>query len=462
MSGEGIAEAAAATHPFSLLLKLFGDTEMTEVFSEDRQIRLWMDVEVALARAQAAEGILDEAAALDISHAAGAAFAHRDAIWKTASNVGYPILAVVRLLDAHTSGAGTGHVHLGATTQDIMDTALAIQLRDAADLLVSRLEVFGDALAELVEEQRDTVMAGRTHAQQAVPITLGMKLAVLLDQVRRAIVRIRSERDRAAPLSLFGAAGTSAAFGPKAPALRGRVAAELGLEHDEIPWHVARDGIFAQGSNAVAAAETATRFAREIIDLSRTEIGEVREAAGDHRGASSTMPQKANPILSEAIVGFGAAAVAQLSALGRGMEAGHERSAGEWQVEWHVLPQIFALASGAVLRAAELARGLVVDERSIRRNLFADHGLLMAEAYMIALSGAIGRERAHDLVYAACEQVKAEGRSLVEVLLERVEPEHRPLVSRIEPEDYVGEAAAICDEALARWAELVRRTSEDG
>lgn len=440
-----------APPPFSLLFRLFGDAEMTEIFSEAASFRRWIQVEVELARAQAQFGIVPAGAAEDIARAAELVLAEQPDIWANAANVGYPVLAIVRQLDAHAEGLGAGRVHLGATTQDIMDTATALQLRAATDLLLARLDALGVALADLVEAHARTVMAGRTHAQQAVPITLGMKFAVVLDQVVRSSERLRAERPSVARISLFGAAGTSAALGDSSARLREALARQLDLENASIPWHVSRDAIFAQASNAVAAAEVAARLAREVIDLSRTEINEVREANGLHRGASSTMPQKANPILSEAIVGFAGSAVAQLPALGRAMEAGHERSAGEWQIEWHTVPQVFSLTSSALLRAAELASGLSVDPAAIAANLTADHGLLMAEAYMIALSSSLGREKAHDEVYAACEETRRDNRPLRDVLLERLEPAHRHLLTRIEPEDYVGEAEAICNDAIRQW-----------
>ncbi len=438
--------------PFSLLLRLFGDAEMATVFNEATSLQLWMTVEVELARAQASRGIITHAAADDIAAAAQRlSETEWSNPWQAAANVGYPILGLVRALDAACTGEGTGRVHLGATTQDIMDTAIAIQIRDATTLLTSRLVRLGDALVSHVAAHRHTVMAGRTHAQQAVPITLGMKLAVVVDQIRRCIDRLTEESPRAAVVSLYGAAGTSAASGPHAASVRHTLAANLHLSDTAVPWHVARDGIFAQAANAAAAAEVSARFAREIVNLSRTEIAEVLEPSGPHRGASSTMPQKSNPILSEAVIGFAAAASSQLPALTRAMEAGHERSAGEWQIEWHVLPQVMTLASSAILRCTELAENLVIDTTAMTNNLAADHGLLMAEAYMIALSGPLGRERAHDVVTAACEATRRDGRSLRDTLLDKLDPSQQDAVTQIEPADYTGDADQICEHAITQW-----------
>jgi 3-carboxy-cis,cis-muconate cycloisomerase len=424
---------------------------MGELFDEEACVRLWLRVESSLAAAQAKTGLISEAAAEDIRAAVGRLEKEPPDIWDAAANVGYPILPLLRAIDAGTTGEGTGRVHLGATTQDIMDTALALQLRDGTDLLLARLDRLGDAIAELATRHGSTVMAGRTHAQQAVPITFGMKLGVVLEQVRRVRDRLARERAEVAVVSLHGAAGTSAALGAGSDEVRRHLADILELGTPHVPWHVARDSIFAQGANAVAAAEIAARWAREVIDLSRTEIGEVAEPVEQHRGASSTMPQKANPILSEAIIGFAVSANALLPALGRAVEAGHERSAGEWQVEWHVVPQIFVLASSALLRATELSEQLVVNEDAMALNLQADHGLLMAEAYMIALADVVGRERAHDIVYEASLRSRREHRPLLETIAEGLPASHRSALAAVAPADYTGSSAAIAESAVAGW-----------
>jgi 3-carboxy-cis,cis-muconate cycloisomerase len=278
--------------PFSLLMRLYGDSEMSACWSAERSVALWARVEAALAESQADLGIITPSAAKDIVSAAREVVdAGNDSIWYDAVNVGYPILPMVRLLD-DAAGRGKGNVHLGATTQDIMDCAVAIQMRDATDLLIARSARVGDLLAELIELHASTVMAGRTHAQQAVPTTFGAKFAVFLDQISRCIDRLVRERPLVARVSLFGAAGTSAALGGCSVELRNRVAERLDLRPADVPWHVGRDALFIQSANAIALAQVTHRLAKEVIDLSRTEVREVSEAWGVHRGASSTMPQK--------------------------------------------------------------------------------------------------------------------------------------------------------------------------
>jgi 3-carboxy-cis,cis-muconate cycloisomerase len=201
-------------------------------------------------------------------------------------------------------------------------------------------------------------------------------------------------------------------------------------------------------------AASCSRFAREVIDLSRTEIGEVAEVDGHHRGASSTMPQKVNPISSEAVVGMAAAASALASAATRAMEAGHERAAGEWQVEWHVVPQLAVLAASALRTTGHIVDGLRVDREAMRRNVVDGVGLLMAEAYMMRVAELLGRERAHDLVYEAAREARTTRIDLEEALRQVGARHGEPVLLRLQPiapEEYLGEAQRICDVALRDW-----------
>lgn len=436
--------------PFPLLTRLFADDAMIAVFGEERAIASWLQVEVALAQAQAQVGVLSKQAAAAVEAAAQLENIDRDRLWEEARNVGYPILPLVRMIAAALPRDADSRVHYGATTQDIMDSGLALQLRDATARLVQLTQTFGDAIALLVEKHRGTVLAARTHGQQAVPTTFGAKMAVLLAEVSRHRARLISVAPRISRISLFGAGGTSAALGEHAAEIRAAMAARLGLEVTNVPWHVARDSVAEFGHVCVGLSATCARFAREVIDLARTEIGEVGEPDGHHRGASSTMPQKANPIASEAVVGMSVTASALSAALGRAMEAGHERSAGEWQVEWEVIPQLAILAAGCARRAGEIAEGLRVFDGAMRRNLGGE-GYVMAEAYMMHLAADLGRERAHDLVYAAVREARERGEPLELVVSRRSEHDGGAPIAPIAPEEYLGDCDLVCDGALAEW-----------
>ncbi|MFC4010375.1 adenylosuccinate lyase family protein [Nonomuraea purpurea] len=438
---------------FKLLPELFGDTAMAEIFSADATVLAWLRTEAALARAQAGAGLISESDARAIAAACVPASVDVERLWEEAVNVGYPILPLVRMIADALPDGPNGRVHYGATTQDIMDTGLALQMGQALDRLAALLGAFGDALARLVSAHAGTVVAARTHAQQAVPTTFGAKTAVLLAEVTRQRERVADAARRVRVVSLFGAGGTSAAMGERSAEVRAGVASLLGLRTTAVPWHVARDGVAEFGVRCASLAATAARFAREVVDLSRTEVGEVREAGGHHRGASSTMPQKANPIGCEAVIGMSGTAGALSSGLFRAMEAGHERAAGEWQVEWYVVPLLAELAAGALATAADVAAGLRVYPEAMRANLGAEGGLIMAEAYMMRLAPALGRERAHDLVYKAAHEARAHGRALADALRDVAGPEDLAGLGAlpIPPESYIGDAEAICAAALDAW-----------
>ncbi|MFG1703311.1 lyase family protein [Nonomuraea sp. M3C6] len=438
---------------FKLLPELFGDGEMAGIFSAERTVLAWLRTEAALARAQAEAGVITDADAQAIAAACVPGNIDIERLWSEAVNVGYPILPLVRMIAAALPDGPNGRVHYGATTQDIMDTGLSLQMGEALDHLGALLGSFGDALARMVAEHAGTVIAARTHAQQAVPTTFGAKMAVLLAEAARQRERVTTAAQRVRVVSLFGAGGTSAAMGERSSQVRQGVANRLGLRTTEVPWHVARDGVAEFGVTCASLAATAARFAREVVDLSRTEVGEVREAGGHHRGASSTMPQKANPIGCEAVIGMSGTAGALSSGLFRAMEAGHERAAGEWQVEWYVVPLLAELGAGALATAAEVAAGLRVYPEAMRANLGAEGGLIMAEAYMMRLAPALGREKAHDLVYQAAHEAREHGRALADALRDLAGPDDLAGLGAlpIPPESYIGDAEAICAAALDAW-----------
>jgi 3-carboxy-cis,cis-muconate cycloisomerase len=448
--------------PFDLLTTLYADREMAQIFSEERTVDGWLQTESALASVQGGLGVIPVAAAaaiVDVCHSA--AMVNTGELWTTARTVGYPILGLVRQIDDALPETLRGNVHFGATTQDIMDTGLVIQLRNAVDLLLTRVVAIGVALATLVERYAECVMAGRTHGQQSTPITFGAKLAVFLCEFSRHYKRLNELRPQLISVSLFGASGTAAAFGPKAAEIRAGVAARLGLSTVDVPWHVARDNIAHLAHCAAATATSCGRIAKEIIDLARTEIGEVRETGGAHRGASSTMPQKANPITSESIRGFAIAANALAAGSDRFADISHERASGEWQAEWTLVPMLLVHTASAATLTGELLTNLRVDEGAMRANLDAEGGLIMAEAAMIKLAQALGRERAHDVVYELAQTTRTQRITLPDALRQWCDenPEFAAGVLTVEPAEYIGDAVHTCRAAVAHWQETTMGAS---
>jgi 3-carboxy-cis,cis-muconate cycloisomerase len=451
--------------PFLPLVGVFGDPELEALLSEDALIESWLEVERALALVQAELDLIPAAAADAIVREAIAAKVDRDLVREGVRNVGYPILPVLEQVSAKSPPEVAAYIHWGATTQDIMDTGLSLQAGRALRRVEQLAVALGNALAALAERHRAVPMAGRTHAQLAVPITFGYKLAIWLDELSRHLARLRGIACRVEVVQLFGAGGTAAALGPSSWEVRHRLAGRLGLATADVPWHTARDGIAELGFVLAAIAATCGKVAREIIDLSRSEIGEVREGNGHHRGASSTMPQKANPILSEVVTGMSILARQQLPALLAAMQAGHERSAGEWQVEWDALPTLFALAGGCLANTAQLIAELRVFPERMWENLSADGGTIMAEAVMIALAPAVGRLRAHDLVTDACRESARTAAPLVDVLPDVLGRDLLgglpPLEELLAPERYLGEADRIVTVSLERWSRSVAAGREE-
>ncbi|CAN5826845.1 adenylosuccinate lyase [soil metagenome] len=433
-----------------MLHRAFGDAAMEAVFGEEATVLGWLRTEAELARSQAAVGDLDPERAEAIAAACTLESIDLERLWVGTANVGYPILPLVRQVDDGLPDAARGSMHYGATTQDIMDTGLALQLVNAIARLDALTRSLGDALAALTEAHLETVMAGRTHGQQAVPVTFGGKSAVFLRQVIRCRDDLEAVRPHVCVVSLHGAAGTSAGLGPRAADVRAQLASRLGLELGDGPRHTARDGLASFGAVCARLAATCARLAREVIDLSRTEIGEVSESGGHHRGASSTMPQKANPIDSEAALGMAATVTSLSGSLYRAMEASHERAAGEWQIEWHVIPQVAVLTAGCLSVSDRIVRGLQVHPERMSANLRLESGRTLAEAYMFALAPGLGRERAHDLVYEAALISRERGIELGEAL-SQVSRGIADAPSRIDAADYLGRSRADAEAAVADW-----------
>lgn len=446
--------------PFSQLWQYAANQDQLRIFSEEASIKGWLDVEKALAQAQGELGVIDESDAAAISTAASLENIDRTRLWADAKNVGYPILGLVRQISEHLPDGPNGRVHYGATTQDIMDTGLAAQMTTSLGALDDQMFRLGHALSARAEEHKNTVMPGRTHAQQAIPTTFGATLATLLEQLRRQRERLSQAIERINVVSLFGAGGNNAAQGPTAPKVRSRMAELLGMKDPVVAWHVERDVLAEYGWICATICGTVAKFGRNIVDLSRSEVAEVHEPFNSHRGASSTMPQKVNPISSELMIGFSVVAGALASSLPRIQEAGHERAAGEWQAEWFIVPTLGNLAGGALDEAIVIAEGMRVNAERMRANLDCDGGMIMAEAQMIQLAPAMGREKAHDLVYEACESARQQETTLHAVLpvvasehgVENLLPE-----AFVDPVDYVGEARNMVAVARARWEEMSAR-----
>lgn len=375
-----------------------------------------------------------------------------DAMREQTDIVGYPILPLVHQLAAMCGDAGR-YVHWGATTQDIMDTASVLQLREALDLIEADLREVRAILRRLAETHRDTPMAGRTHLQHALPITFGYKAAVWLTMFDRHQQRLAQLRERVEFVQLGGAAGTLASMGDDGLRVQDSLARELNLRVPPTPWHVARDG-FAEAVNWLALVTGSLgKVAYDIMMMASTEFGEVYEPFVKGRGASSTMPQKRNPISSELMLAAAKAVRQHAGLMLDGMVQDFERATGPWHAEWIAIPESFILAAGALHQAKFALGGLIVDAPRMRRNLNLTNGLIVAEAVMMALAPALGRQEAHDVVYDACRRACDTGRGLAEVLgqssLIRAHFNTEQIERMTDPSHYLGLAPQFTDRACA-------------
>ena len=445
--------ASPATTVFDSVLfrDAFGTPGMREVFSDRTLIGRYVEVEIALAKAEAKCGVIPVEAADAIARQADASGLDLDVLRQETDNVGYPILPLVRQIAKQCGEAGR-YVHWGATTQDIMDTAVVLQLREGLRLIEADISSLRHTLADLSRHHRDTPMAGRTHLQQALPITFGYKTSIWLAMFDRHAERLQQLKPRVLVGQFAGAAGTLASLGDKGFAVQQALCEELGLGVPVSTWHVARDS-FAEAVNWLALVTGSLgKIALDIMIMASTEFAEVYEPFVKGRGASSTMPQKRNPISSELML---AAAKAVRQHAGLMLDAtihDFERATGPWHAEWIAIPESFVLTAGALHQAKFALSGLIVDEAQMAKNLDISRGLIVAEAVMMGLAPQLGRQEAHDVVYDACRHANEAHVSLQEALTSdpRVTATiDQATIERLtSPKNYLGLAPQMVDRVL--------------
>ncbi|GEC56620.1 3-carboxy-cis,cis-muconate cycloisomerase [Bradyrhizobium japonicum] len=430
----------------------FGTREMREVFSDLRLIERYAEVEVALAKAEARCGVIPAEAAAEIAKRTDVAALDFDLLRQETDVVGYPILPLVHQMAKQCGEAGR-YVHWGATTQDIMDTAVVLQLRDGLKIIEDDIPALRGILADLSKTYRDTPMAGRTHLQQALPVTFGYKTAIWLAAFDRHAARLVELKPRVLVGQFAGAAGTLASLGDKGFEVQQALCEELGLGVPVSTWHVARDGL-AEAVNFLALVTgTLGKIALDIMIMASTEFAEVYEPFVKGRGASSTMPQKRNPISSELMLAAAKAVRQHAGLMLDAMVQDFERATGPWHAEWIAIPESFVLTAGALHQARFALGGLIVDEQRMADNLDISRGLIVAEAVMMGLAPAIGRQEAHDVVYDACRVANDKGLTLAEALAadDRVASRvDRATIDRLTaPKNYLGLAPEMVDRVLA-------------
>lgn len=436
------------------------DSRFSRILTHRATVGAWIAAEVALARAHERAGLIPQGVADRIALAADLASIDLARLVRDTELVGFPIAPLVKQIVEHCDDEAAKWVHWGSTTQDIVDTGLMLQAREAIDEIERELCRLIDALRQLTIAHRGTVMVGRTFQQHAAPITFGFKTAVWLDELLRHSERLSEMRSRVLVGQCGGAVGTLASLDANGVEIRRRMMADIGLGVPDMTWHTARDRWAEIVSWLAMLGATLGKMSTEVVLLMRTEVNEIREPPKPGRGISSAMPQKRNPTVAPRVIAIAHRlrefASSQLTA----MIQDHERGAGSMPLEWMVIPEALSLTHEAVSRSADVMEGLEVDVERMRRNLESDGGLLMAEAVMMGLAEKIGRELAMGIVSRTSRSVAEEGGTLKDALLADAAVTDvlslTDIERLLEPDNYLGSAGAMIDAVLARSA-MTRR-----
>lgn len=438
----------------ALLGPLFATEPMRAVFADSARVEAMRAAEAALARAQAAFGLVPaslEAALRTLPDGT----LDPVALGRGTALSGVPVIPFVKAVQRALPADLESAFHKGATTQDIVDTALALQCRAALALIEAECAAILAGLAGLARRHRATPCVGRTYGQHAAPISFGYKVATWGLGIAEVAAQAPQIRARMLTASLGGPVGTLAGLGPDGPAIADRFAAECGLGVDPVAWHTRRSRIAETGAWLARLMGSLAKLATDVVALAATEVGEVAEPHVPGRGGSSAMPHKRNPVGATVILAAFAAARGHAATLLDAMPAAHERPAGPWHAEWHALPQLFGLASGALREARALAEGLMVDAGRMRANLDLTRGLLFADACAARLAGSLGAGTAHALVERAAGQVRDGAASLRLALEAMPDCAGMDLAPAFDPTPSLAAAARATDLALAEMARLL-------
>lgn len=437
---------------------LFSTPQMSAAFSPAAHVRGMLAFEAALARAEARAGIIPVEAASVIAAQCREELFDSAALYREAVGAGTPAIPLVRMLTARVEGEAQKYVHWGATSQDAIDTALMLQMRDGIDLLEAGLLDVCAACATLAEQHRHTLMVGRTLLQQALPITFGLKAARWLAFATRQVSALRERRERTLAVQLGGAAGTLASLGDNGLRVVALLAEELKLPVPELPWHTERDRVaeIAGGHGVISGAMA--KIAGDIALLAQTEVGEVAEGAAPGKGGSSAMPQKRNPVDATRAIAAARLAIGVVPVILSAMMQEHERAVGGWQAEWAAIPDLFCYTSGAVEGVRAAVANLQIDPLRMKANLALTNGLIMAEALTMALAPRIGKPVAYRIVQALSNRVIEFGGNLCQTALQDVQvqailsPEE--IDHALDSARYLGSTDAFINRAFEAYHEV--------
>jgi 3-carboxy-cis,cis-muconate cycloisomerase len=439
-----------------LLAPMLSSAAMRTVCDDTTYLQRMLDFEAALARAEAATGVIPATAAAPIATACKAEAFDLDALAGAATRSGNLAIPLVKALTAEVARVDADaarYVHWGATSQDVIDTAAMLTLRAAIDALLADLDRAIAGFAKLARQHRATAMVARTWLQHALPMPFGLKLAEYAAALHRSRTRLQRMRKETLALQFGGAAGTLAALGENGWRVAEKLAQELELPLPDAPWHTHRDRMAEAASVLAILAGTCGKIARDVSLMMQTDVAEAFEPAGEGRGGSSTMPHKRNPVAAATALAAATMAPNLAATIFAAQVQDHERSAGPWHAEWPTLPTLLLVTSGALAAIVDMAEGLEVDAARMRLNLEATHGLIMAESVTMKLAEKIGKSEAHHLVEAASKKAVAEKKDLRDVLTQdpkvTAHLDTRKIAASFEPMAYQGVSQTLIDRLLA-------------
>src|SRR5713101_3092984 len=440
-----------------LLAPMLSSPAMRAVCDDGAHLQHMLDFEAALARAEAATGVIPASAAGPIAKACKASSFDLADLAEAATRSGNLAIPLVKALTANVAKADADaarYVHWGATSQDVIDTAGMLTLRAAIDALLPDLDRAIAGFAKLARQHRNTAVVARTWLQHALPMPFGLKLAEYAAALHRSRTRLQRLRNEGLALQFGGAAGTLAALGDKGWLVAERLAQELKLPLPDAPWHTHRDRIADAASVLAIVAGACGKIARDIQLMMQTDVAEAFEPSGEGRGGSSTMPHKRNPVAAATALAAATMAPNLAATIFAAQVQDHERSAGPWHAEWPTLPSLLLVTSGALAAIVDIAEGLEVDAARMRANLDVTGGLIMAEAVTMALAEKIGKSEAHHLIEAASKKAVADNKHLRDILagdstIAAQLGGRDGLAKLFEPMAYQGASQALVDRLLA-------------
>jgi len=437
----------------SIMKYVFGTNRMRAVFDSRRLLQGWLDTWAALAEAEADAGLIPADAAKQIRAAAKAELYDLEDIGAGVESGRHILMPSIRALSAR-SGEAAKYVHWGTTSQDIFDTGLVLQIRDALGIVERELREQIGFLIPLAERYRDHAMAGRTHWQHAVPITFGLKVSFWMDELARHVERLEGCRHNVSVYQMSGSAGTFASLSDHGPRVQAAFEKRIGLRAPDAPWYNMRDNVAELISTLGMIAATYERICNETGRLSSTEIGEVWEAQTKTQVGSSAMPQKRNPINGERAVANCHLVRGLVPVMQGLMVVAHERDMSVTAAEWLLVPQAFILLDGGMSLARRILENLQVDPQRMTANLGLTRGGIVAEAVMYGLGWKVGRGEAHEVTMKTARQAHAEHKALIDVMLKTEEVTkiltRAEMEALVKPENYLGVAGAVVDRVLAR------------